>query len=174
MQKFKSSSISTFIFTFTFFVISIIPAFLLLLFLINPYDIRRLLYIIPSIMYLLLIVYAISGLVGLISSVFKKNNLFLNSNSLTYFDSKVYFDDVKEIELVILSSKNDASFCSSLKLYSENELLLEIINPTIWSILTIKRNCYTSKFSIHNFFNLIIWMIVFIIFVLVLYIIGIR
>ena len=68
MKKFKSSSISTFIFTFTFFIIAIIPAYTLLLFLLNPYDFRRLLLIVPSAIYIYLIVCIISGLVGLISS----------------------------------------------------------------------------------------------------------
>lgn len=174
MKKFKSSITSTFIFTFTFFLVAIIPAYCLLLFLINPFDYRKLLFVLPGCLYIYAIVLIIAFIVEFLSSIFKRNIVTLDDEKISYYQNIAYYKDVEFVELSILSSRSDTSYCSSLKLYNDVDLLLEIINPSIWMILNIKRKCCFAKFKISNWFNIIIWMTLFIIIVLCLYIIGIR
>lgn len=179
MKKYKPNFLVTIMFEMCSLLLTTMPGTAIMFILLNPKDIKRVLYIFPAYLAIILYFIVLGNIIHFIISLFKNHRVFIDDEFLTVkvekeLTQKIKLCEVKNITLDRgLISKVGGGRPFSINLFSDDcTQSVNIFNPSFFMVIEVIRKCKSAKIKFNGWKLYIIITISFILFCLLLGIFG--
>lgn len=181
MKKYKPNYMVTIMFQLCNMFIAMFPGIAIMWIILNPKDIKGVLYIFPTYLVIVLFFIIFGNIIHLIISLFKKHRVFIDNEFLTVkgkkeLTQKIKLCDVKNITLdhgVI--SKVGGGTAFSINLFNDDySKSVNISNPSFFMVIEIIKKCKNAKVKFNNWKWYIISSISFALFCILLCVFGLS
>lgn len=179
MKKYKPNFLVTIMFALCSILILTMPGIAIMWIILNPKDIKGVLYIFPAYFAIILFFIVLGNIIHFIISLFKKHRVFIDDEFLTLKVEKELTQKIKlcEVKKIILDrglvSKVGGGTPFSINLFTDdNTQSVKIFNPSFFMVIEVIRKCKNAKIKLNGSKLYIVLTICFILFCILLSFFG--